>query len=314
MEQLKRMALFATVVDKGSMVAAADALGMTASAVSQQIRRLEESTQLSLLHRTTRRLTLTEAGAQLYQSCRQIVELAEQAEQRLAELRDAPVGELRIAAPVGFSGHLVTSALAPLLLAHPQLSLRLFFQDEQIDLVEQRIDLAIRVGSQEDSSLVARHVGDWPMLLCAAPSYLARCARIDGPEHLSGLDWLSLGHERGGQLTLHGPGGALQRLRVEGRVVCNNILSVREFTLAGMGVSLQPEPEVRDLLARGELLVLLPQWQPSGIGVYLVTPRRDAQPAKVRYAIEALRRALGASSLGLPYKGVKTPMEARSAR
>ncbi|MBD9417361.1 LysR family transcriptional regulator [Pseudomonas sp. PDM16] len=292
MEQLKRMALFATVVEKGSMVAAGEALGMTASAVSQQIRKLEEGTQVSLLHRTTRRLTLTEAGEQLYQSCRQIVQLAEQAEQRLAELRDAPVGELRIAAPVGFSGHLVTDALAPLLRAHPQLSLRLFFQDEQIDLIEQRIDLAIRVGSLEDSSLVGRHIGDWPMLLCAAPSYLARCGLIDSPERLSELDWLSLGHERGGQVTLHGPGGALQRLRVEGRVVCNNILSVRQFTLAGMGLSLQPEPEIRELLARGELLAVLPQWQPAPIGLHLVTPRRDAQPAKVRYAIEALRRSL----------------------
>lgn len=292
MEQLKRMALFATVVEKGSMVAAGEALGMTASAVSQQIRKLEEGTQVSLLHRTTRRLTLTEAGEQLYQSCRQIVQLAEQAEQRLAELRDAPVGELRIAAPVGFSGHLVTDALAPLLRAHPQLSLRLFFQDEQIDLIEQRIDLAIRVGSLEDSSLVGRHIGDWPMLLCAAPSYLARCGPIDSPERLSELDWLSLGHERGGQVTLHGPGGALQRLRVEGRVVCNNILSVRQFTLAGMGLSLQPEPEIRELLASSELLAVLPQWQPAPIGLHLVTPRRDAQPAKVRYAIEALRRSL----------------------
>lgn len=286
------MALFATVVEKGSMVAAGEALGMTASAVSQQIRKLEEGTRVSLLHRTTRRLTLTEAGEQLYQSCRQIVQLAEQAEQRLAELRDAPVGELRIAAPVGFSGHLVTDALAPLLRAHPQLSLRLFFQDEQVDLIEQRIDLAIRVGSLEDSSLVGRHIGDWPMLLCAAPSYLARCGLIDSPERLSELDWLSLGHERGGQVTLHGPGGALQRLRVEGRVVCNNILSVRQFTLAGMGLSLQPEPEIRELLARGELLAVLPHWQPAPIGLHLVTPRRDAQPAKVRYAIEALRRSL----------------------
>ena len=91
MEQLKRMAVFATVVDRGSMVAAAEILGMTASAVSQQIRKLEESTQVSLLHRTTRKLTLTEAGATFYQSCAQVLALAQQAEQRLAELRDAPV-------------------------------------------------------------------------------------------------------------------------------------------------------------------------------------------------------------------------------
>lgn len=292
MEQLKRMALFATVVDRGSMVGAAEVLGMTASAVSQQIRKLEESTQVSLLHRTTRKLTLTEAGASFYESCAQVLALAEQAEQRLAELRDAPVGELRIAAPVGLPGKLLSEALAPLLRAHPGLSLRLFFHDEMIDLIERRIDLAIRVGQQDDSSLVARHVADWRMLLCAAPAYLARCGLVEDPQQLLGLDWLSLSTDRWQQVTLYGPGGVQQRLRIESRVACNNILSVRQFTLAGMGVSVQPEPEVREQLASGQLLALLPAWQPAPIGIHLVTPRRDAQPAKVRYAIEALRRSL----------------------
>ena len=292
MEQLKRMALFATVVDRGSMVGAAEVLGMTASAVSQQIRKLEESTQVSLLHRTTRKLTLTEAGASFYERCAQMLALAEQAEQRLAELRDAPVGELRIAAPVGLPGKLLSEALAPLLRAHPGLSLRLFFHDEMIDLIERRIDLAIRVGQQDDSSLVARHVADWRMLLCAAPAYLARCGPVEDPQQLLGLDWLSLSTDRWQQVTLYGPGGTQQRLRIESRVACNNILSVRQFTLAGMGVSVQPEPEVREQLASGQLLALLPAWQPAPIGIHLVTPRRDAQPAKVRYAIEALRRSL----------------------
>ncbi|MDX1724973.1 MAG: LysR family transcriptional regulator [Pseudomonas sp.] len=294
MEQLKRMAVFATVVDRGSMVAAAEVLGMTASAVSQQIRKLEESTQVSLLHRTTRKLTLTEAGATFYQSCAQVLALAQQAEQRLAELRDAPVGELRIAAPVGLPGKLLSAALAPLLSAHPGLSLRLFFHDEKIDLVEQRIDLAIRVGRQEDSSLVARHVADWPMLLCVAPAYLARCGWIATPQQLLGLDWIGLNTDRAQHLLLRDPSGSEERLRLESRIACNNILAVRQFTLAGMGVSLQPEPEIRELLARGELLNLLPDWRPESIGLYIVTPRRDAQPAKVRYAIEALRQHLQA--------------------
>lgn len=292
MEQLKRMALFATVVEKGSMVGAGDALGMSASAVSQQVRRLEEATGVTLLHRTTRKLTLTEAGASFYESCKQIVELAQQAEQRLAEQRDAPVGELRIAAPIGFSGPLLCEALAPLLNAHPGLSLTLFYQDEQIDLVESRIDLAVRVGRQEDSSLIARHVAEWRMLLCAAPAYLARAGWPGDPQQLLKLDWIGMHLERIQHLSLHGPGGLQQRLRLESRVTCNNILAARQFTLAGMGVSLQPEAEVRGLLASGELLPLLPDWQLEPLGLYIVTPRRDAQPAKVRYAIEALRRHL----------------------
>lgn len=293
MEQLKRMAIFATVVDRGSMVAAAEVLGMTASAVSQQIRKLEDSTQVSLLHRTTRKLTLTEAGATFYQSCAQVLALAQQAEQRLAELRDAPVGELRIAAPVGFSGRPISAALAPLLQAHSGLSLTLLFHDEQIDLIEQRIDLAIRVGTLQDSSLVARHIGDSRMLLCAAPSYLARKPSISRPEDLVGQDWLALNRDlQNSMLTLQGPGDEVQKLRIESRVSCNNILAVRHFTLAGMGISLQPEQEIRGELAAGSLRALLPDWQLPPFGIYLVTPRREAQPAKVRYAIEALRQHL----------------------
>ena len=183
--------------------------------------------------------------------------------------------------------------MAPLLEAHPGLSLQLFFHDEQIDLVEQRIDLAIRVGRQEDSSLVARHLADWPAVLCCAPAYLARSGAIQRPEQLLDLDWISLNGERQQhQLTFTGPRGEQQRLRLEPRVGCNNILAVRSFTLAGLGLSLQPEPEIREELASGRLLALLPEWQPTPVGLYIVTPRRDALPAKVRYAIEALRRGL----------------------
>jgi len=292
MEQLKRMAVFATVVERGSMVAAAEALGMTASAVSQQIRRLEESTRISLLHRTTRKLTLTEAGATFYRSCAQVLELAREAEQRLAELRDAPMGELRIAAPVGFAGRPLSDALTPLLRAHDGLRLTLLFHDEQIDLIEQRIDLAIRVGRLDDSSLVARHLGELRQVLCVAPAYLARSGPISSPGQLPGLDWLALSSGLNGPLVLCGPGGVEERLRLEPRVCGNNILAVRQFTLAGMGISLQPEPEVRDELASGRLLAVLPDWQPPSLGVYLITPRRKAQPAKVRYAIEALRQRL----------------------
>jgi len=293
MEQLKRMAVFATVVDKGSMVAAAAELGMTSSAVSQQISKLEASTQVSLLHRTTRKLTLTEAGAAFYRSCAQVLALAQEAEQRLLELRDAPVGELRITAPVGFAGGRLSRALAPLLAAHRQLRLNVFFDDEQVDLIEQRIDIAVRVGRLENSSLVARHVADWNAVLCASPAYLAQHAAIETPEQLADHDWLSLSTQHlPQQLVLVSADGEERRLKLVSRVSCNNLIAAREFTLAGMGLSVQPEPEVRGELASGRLQRVLPAWRPAPMPIYLVTPRRDAQPAKVRYALEALRQNL----------------------
>lgn len=297
MDNLRGMAVFATVVARGSMAAAAEALGMTPSAVSQQIRKLEAHAQVTLLHRTTRKLTLTEAGEAFYRSCAQMLAIAEEAEQRLGEWREAPVGELRLAAPVGFSGKLITEALRPLLENHRQLRLQLFFHDEQIDLIEQRIDLAIRVGSLSDSSLVARHLAEWNNVVCAAPAYLRRMPAIDHPQQLQGVDWLSLNtvaHQS--YLTFSGPGGESCKLRLEARVAANSMIALRQFTLDGLGVSAQPEPEVREALEEGRLVRLLPEWSLPPFGIYAVTPRRDAQPAKVKVAIDALRRHLGGST------------------
>lgn len=297
MDNLRGMAVFATVVARGSMAAAAEALGMTPSAISQQIRKLEAHAQVTLLHRTTRKLTLTEAGEAFYRSCAQMLAIAEEAEQRLGEWREAPVGELRLAAPVGFSGKLITEALRPLLENHRQLRLQLFFHDEQIDMIEQRIDLAIRVGSLSDSSLVARHLAEWNNVICAAPGYLRRLPAIDHPQQLQGVDWLALNtmaHQ--GYLSFSGPGGESCKLRLEARVAANSMIALRQFTLDGLGVSAQPEPEVREALEEGRLVRLLPEWTLPPFGIYAVTPRRDAQPAKVKVAIEALRRHLGGST------------------
>ncbi|NWK79361.1 LysR family transcriptional regulator [Aquitalea sp. LB_tupeE] len=293
MDILRRMAVFATVVEQGSMVAAARTLGMTPSAVSQHISKLESEHGVSLLHRTTRSLTLTEAGSLFYQGCADMLAAARLAEQRLNEMRDAPVGELRLSAPTGFAGPMLTEALAPLLAAHPRLSLKLFFHDEMIDLVQHRIDLALRAGELKDSSLVARHLADWESVLCAAPSYLARHPAITTPAQLEQHQWVMLDHERSQTwLTMENAAGEVERPMVERRVSSNNILAARQFVLAGMGLSIQPEPEVRQELADGSLLRVLPQWRLPALGIFVVTPRRDAQPAKVRYAIEALRQRM----------------------
>ena len=293
MDILRRMAVFATVVEQGSMIAASRQLGMTPSAVSQHISKLESEHGVSLLHRTTRSLTLTEAGSLFYQGCADMLAAARLAEQRLNELRDAPVGELRLSAPTGFAGPMLTEALAPLLAAHPRLTLKLFFHDEMIDLVQHRIDLALRAGELKDSTLVARHLADWESVLCAAPSYLARHPAITTPAQLEQHQWVMLDHERSHTwLTMESITGEVVRPMVERRVSSNNILAARQFVLAGMGLSIQPEPEVRQELAEGRLLRVLPQWRLPALGIFVVTPRRDAQPAKVRYAIEALRQRM----------------------
>lgn len=292
MDKLKAMATFARVVELGSMSAAAREMGMSTSAVSQTIRALEAQTGVALLHRSTRRLTLSAAGSGFYEGCAEMLAAAQRAEQRLAEQRDAPLGELRIAAPVSFAGAHLGIALAPLLRTNPQLSLRIFAADERIDLIEARIDLAIRVGRLADSSLVARPLAQWNELLCAAPGWLAQVGLPREPEDLAQLDWLLLTPLGEPQVLDLRRGTAQRQVRILGRNASNSQQALLALTRAGLGISRQVEPDVAADLASGALVRVLPEWSLPPIGIWAVTPQREAQPAKVRHAIEALRQSL----------------------
>lgn len=291
-DRLKRMALFARVVELGSMSAAARELDMTPSAVSQQMRQLEAETGIALLHRSTRKLTATEAGQAYYEDCATMLHAAHTAERRLGDLRDEPRGELRIAVPVGFASHLA-AALAPLLRAHPALSLRLFAEDRQIDLVAERIDLAVRVGALGDSALIARRLAEWRHLLLAAPSYVETHGLPKSPEELAQHPVLILSvMNQPEYVELHRPGEPARRVRVGGRIVGNSAEALKQMMLQGLGITRQPEPDAAPLLADGRAVVVLPEWAMAPLGVYAVTAQRDSQPAKVRLAIAALQQYL----------------------
>ncbi|MTV41779.1 LysR family transcriptional regulator [Duganella radicis] len=292
MDRLKRMAIFAHVVEAGSMSAAARELDMTTSAVSQQIRQLEAETGLVLLHRSTRRLNTTEAGQVYYEDCAAMLLAAQAAEQRLSDLRDEPRGELRIAFPVGFSAHLA-AALTPLLRAHPRLSLRLFAEDRRADLIAERIDLAIRVGTLADSTLVARRLTEWRHLLVAGAAFARERGLPQAPADLARFPVLNLSVSHQAEfIELQRPGAPAQRVRVNGPVVGNSFIALRQLMLQGAGIMRMPAPDAAPLIAAGRAVQVLPGWSMPPLGVYGVTVRRDAQPAKVRLAIAALRAYL----------------------
>ncbi len=297
-DQLKRMALFATVVDSGSLAAAGRRLGQSTSSVSQQLRELEAALGVTLLLRSTRKLRLTEAGARFVGGCRALLDAAEQAGRELEQLRDAPQGELRVASPVGFARHL-GPALAPLMAAHPGLSLHLNVDDGLIDLIEARIDLALRFGRLPDSNWVAERLATQPMAICAAPAYLARRGLPSAPQELAAHDWLLIDPlPRAGLLPLAGPKpGQRCELRLAGAAVrarSNNQLSLQQLCEAGLGLALLGRWDAAAALDSGALVALLPQWRPPDYPVYACVPQRTAQPAKVRAALAALRRYLGA--------------------
>jgi DNA-binding transcriptional LysR family regulator len=321
MNDLKPYAVFAATVEAGSMSAAARRLGMSASAVSQIIRALELQAGVTLLHRSTRKLSLTEAGERCYPHCRQLLEAAGAAADSLAQARDAPTGELRVAAPVGFAAH-IAPALAPLLTQSPQLRLRLLVDDAMIDLIDARIDIAIRVGRLADSSWIARRLCEIEVILCAAPAYIERHGMPNSPQELASHHWLASTRDTVDapqeerlpslMLDLHGVNGERQRVDVGVRIASNNQLALQQMCEQGLGFARLGHADALPSLARGALVRLLPQWRFTPMPVTAVTPRREGEPAKVRVAVEALKRYFATLPGMVSPEGYSLPITARS--
>ena len=292
MSELKQLALLAEVVRTGSLSAAARHLRISTSAVSQQLRALEQTHGVTLLNRSTRKLALTEVGARVAEHGQAMLEAAARARQQLLQARDAPEGELRLSAPVGFARH-IAPALTPLLAAHPALKLSLQVDDAMIDLIDARIDLALRAGRLPDSTWAARRLCHFEFLVCAAPAYLAKAGVPQAPADLLAHQWVATPRDgKSMLLELTGPAGERESLRLEPRITSNNQLSLQQLCAAGLGLALGVRADLDDDLRSGRVVPVLPAWRPAAIPVWATTPQRDGQPAKVRHAIEAIRAYL----------------------
>ena len=293
MEDFRRMAIFSAVVQQGSMSAAARQLDMTPSAVSQHIRQLEKQAGISLLHRSTRQISLTDAGQRFYAQCAAMCEAADRASAELAAERQQPSGELRLSAPAGFTQHAVP-ALGEWLGQHPALRLRLLMDDAPIDLIQARVDLALRFGHLPDSSWIARPLGRSPTILCAAPQFLARLQQLpQHPSDLAGLPWLDMSRSDTPQINTlwqHQSSGESFQLQATPQMSSNHRAAVQQFCKAGLGLALLSAHDVTASLREGQLLRLLPQWDMGQLDIWAVTAQREALSAKVRQAIEVLRQ------------------------
>lgn len=298
---IRSMRVFVAVAESGSMAAAARLLDLSSSAVTQQIQKLEQQLSISLLHRNTRQITLTEAGQLYYQSCKQSISLWQHTEQQLSELREQPQGELRISVPAGFvSCGLLSQPLKQLLKSHEQLSIRLFVTDDELDLIANRIDLAlsVRVGALPDSSLIVRHLVTIKMILVASPAYLEEQSFRNGrlpqqPADMSNMDWLVHTNSKAGHLVLqHSAGPSTLAAPVKMRL--NNMQTLVKLVYDGLGFAILPELEIQDYLRQGTLVQLLPDWQLPSIDICAITSSRNSQPAKVKAAIDILSKELRA--------------------
>ncbi len=300
MYDLKSYGVFAETVAAGSMSAAARRLGMTPSAVSQIIGGLERQTGVTLLHRSTRRLTLTEAGERCYPHCLRLLEAGRAASSSLEHARDAPIGELRIAAPMGFGAH-IAPALASTLVEWPQLRLRLILDDVLSDLVQHRIDIALRVGWEPDGVWTTRQLCALDTILCAAPAYLERYGQPERPAELSQHRWL--GHDQQASeatsidkapyevsLDLNDGAGRRETVDLPVRIATTNQLALQQMCEQGVGIARLFYVDARQSLERGALVRVLPRWFLPAWPLTMATPKHVGTPAKTRIAMTAIER------------------------
>ena len=289
MDNYRAMAIFVQVVDCGSFSAAAKKMGITKSAVSQQVSQLEETLGTRLLHRTTRQLNLTEAGEMYLGGCRQMIDAAEGANQRVGQYSKEPSGTLRISCSHDFAAEQLVPLLGPFMEKHPKLTLEIDGSDDVINLVEEQIDLAIRIGRLNESGWITRKIGEEEEVIVASPAYLERHGVPQEPSELASHYWVAFTRRtQPYQLLLQGPTGAQQKVRLYGRARSNSAPSVREMVKAGMGIGQILKLMVKSELETGQLVQILPEYRSETVGIYAVYPQRAFLPLKVRAVIDFL--------------------------
>jgi len=300
LDSLASIAVFTRVVDAKSFSGAAETLGLSKSAVSKHVARLEDRMGTRLLNRTTRRLSTTEAGVALYHHGTRLVEEAFAAEEAVTHLRAVPRGQLRVSAPMSFGQHHIASALGAYLTAYPEVNVDMDLNDRVVDLVEEGYDVAVRIANLPDSSLVARRLAQARIIVCAAPEYLKMRGSPQKPTDLNDHDCLNYAYlARPGVWTLHRKSdGAKETINLSGRLTLNNGDALSEAAAAGCGIVMQPTFIVANAIKEGRLVRVLPEWEGTTIPIYAVFPHSRNLSPKVRAFVDFLSSFLGCGPAG----------------
>ncbi|OOS24561.1 LysR family transcriptional regulator [Moraxella pluranimalium] len=283
LDNLRSMAVFASVVRHGSFSGAAKELGITTSAVSQQIRSLETDLGVSLLHRSTRKLSLSEAGESLYNAAVQMVKAAEQGRDSVIQLKDEISGSLRIATTPELAKNYLLPALSSWLAEHDNLTLNLISRGDHADMIEDRIDLAL-VLSEGNQGLALASV---KQVLVAAPSYLAGRDAIETPKGLTQHD-VVLCSEKSTENLEFRKNGEKTNVRISSRLYSNNANIALNLAREGYGILKTNEVMAKDLIASGELVVVLPEYDLPALTISAVTASKEQTPVKAQKCLEVL--------------------------
>ncbi len=290
------------IVEAGSLTAAARRLGVAKSVLSDRLHQLEKTLGVTVLRRSTRRMSLTEAGQRYYEHARQILEQVADASAEAARMAGAPGalhGRLRIAAPVSFGAAHLGRALMPFLASHPALECQIELSDGTVDLLEGHFDLAVRIGRLPDSTLVARSLGVVERVVCASPTYLAEHGAPESTEALRDHATIGYSHVGAARLWtfLDGDGKPYVASTPPPRITANNGELIRDAAIAGLGIAVLPRFIVEDALRLGQLVIVLAQARLQRDTLNLVYPKDRRLPRKTREALNFLAQVLGADGV-----------------
>ncbi len=286
MAVLGAIPVFVAVVENGGFSAAARKLGISKSAVSKRINHLEDHLGVRLLHRTTRKLSLTEAGERYLEHAAEALAAANQAEDAVTELQGEPQGQLRINAPMSFGRLHVAPLIPKFLKRYPRLQIDLVMDDRKVDLVAEGFDLSIRGGILPDSTLIARKLAPIHQVLCASPEYIERHGLPGTPEELTGHNCVlfSLSSDANKWTLIDADGS--QSVLVSGSYQVNNSEALLEALRAGVGIGRLPTFVAGPDLKTGRLVKLFESWRIPDFTMYAVFPEREYLPAKVRVFLD----------------------------
>ncbi|MGH8660475.1 MAG: LysR substrate-binding domain-containing protein, partial [Burkholderiales bacterium] len=257
-------------------------------AVSRQVAELERNLQTRLLQRTTRRISLTEAGRLFHARCVQILADLGDAEQEVGREAAEPRGTIRLTTSINFGTHQVTPAIASFLARHPHVKFDVSLSDRIVDIVEEGFDLAIRIGGTGAQNLVARKLGETRLLACAAPGYIAKHGAPAAPEDLVRHNCLTYEYALRDTWTFRDAAGRERTVRVAGRLNSNNGELNAAAAAQGLGIALEPDFIVGTELKNGTLVRVLESFEAPALPIYAIYPSRRFLPAKVRAFVDFL--------------------------
>ncbi|MEI7375517.1 LysR family transcriptional regulator [Dickeya chrysanthemi] len=286
MDRITAAQVFVAITEQGSLTGAADALEMSRAMVTRYLAEMERWADARLLHRSTRQLSLTTEGETVLQYCRELLAVSQKLD-RPARERMEPAGLMRLTCSPSLAQTTLVEAITSYLRRYPKTAVDLQVASHTLNLIEERIDLAIRITSQLDSGLIARRLGGCPSVVCAAPSYLAAQGTPQRVEELAVHDCLTYSFF-GKSLWQFIRKGETIAVPVSGSFSANDSLTLLEAALNGAGISLQPVYSVTDLIASKRLIALFPEVQPQELDIYAVYHSRERMSPALRALVDFL--------------------------